>query len=67
MLIDQDNICEILKELDLLTEDVFVVSVPLFGQADESEQGEYSIDSGVKLTPDDQTRTSERVRRLQSV
>ena len=44
MLIDQDNICEILKELDLLTEDVFVVSVPMFGQTDEPEPGEYAID-----------------------
>jgi hypothetical protein len=45
MLIDEDNIFDILKELDLLKEGVFVVSVPLFEQADEPEQREYDGDS----------------------
>jgi hypothetical protein len=44
MFIDEDNIFDILRELALLKEDVFVVSVPAFEQADEPEQREYDGD-----------------------
>lgn len=50
MLIDEDDIYQILKDLDLPAEDIFVVSIPLFGPPNGAEQSEYDGDPSAAET-----------------